>query len=120
MRSGSRKSLQWNYSSKHLDTHQYAYNEWFTNEQIDRKLYFANGIAFGRKTLFSKRNFNPMSFVFVFYKRITEVFLDISNEAMLASEKGLNRLLEGVKLVKNIQPSTTSSFSVNELDSELL
>jgi cysteinyl-tRNA synthetase len=33
---------------------------------------------------------------------------------MIASEKGLNRLLEGVNLIKNIQPNNTSSFSVSE------
>jgi cysteinyl-tRNA synthetase len=33
---------------------------------------------------------------------------------MLASEKGLNRLLEGVKLISTIQAKSTSSFSVSE------
>lgn len=65
----------------------------------------------GENTFFEKK-FQPNVVRFCFLQAHYRSVLDISNEAMLASEKGLNRLLEGVKLVKNIQPSTTSSFSV--------
>ncbi len=67
----------------------------------------------GENTFFEKK-FQPNVVRFCFLQAHYRSVLDISNEAMLASEKGLNRLLEGVKLVKNIQPSATSSFSVND------
>lgn len=67
----------------------------------------------GENTFFEKK-FQPNVVRFCFLQAHYRSVLDISNEAMLASEKGLNRLLEGVKLIKNIPSSTTSSFSVNE------
>jgi len=38
--------------------------------------------------------------------------LDISNDAMIASEKGFNRLMEGMSLLNGIQVSSTSSIDV--------
>lgn len=38
--------------------------------------------------------------------------MDFSNEALLASEKGFNRLMESVKIIKNIPTSSESSFDV--------
>ena len=65
----------------------------------------------GENTFFEKK-FQPNVVRFCFLQAHYRSVLDISNEAMLASEKGLNRLLEGVKLMATIQPKTTSSFSV--------
>jgi cysteinyl-tRNA synthetase len=67
----------------------------------------------GENTFFEKK-FLPNVVRFCFLQAHYRSVLDISNEAMLASEKGLNRLLEGVKLITTIQPKTTSSFSVND------
>ena len=65
----------------------------------------------GENTFFEKK-FQPNVVRFCFLQAHYRSVLDISNEAMLASEKGLNRLLEGVKLMATIQPKPTSSFSV--------
>jgi cysteinyl-tRNA synthetase len=67
----------------------------------------------GENTFFEKK-FQPNVVRFCFLQAHYRSVLDISNEAMLASEKGLNRLLEGVKLIASIQAKSTSSFSVSE------
>jgi len=67
----------------------------------------------GENTFFEKK-FQPNTVRFCFLQAHYRSVLDISNEAMIASEKGLNRLLEGVKLMATIQPNTTSSFSVRD------
>ncbi|MBC7607052.1 MAG: cysteine--tRNA ligase, partial [Burkholderiales bacterium] len=67
----------------------------------------------GENTFFEKK-FQPNVVRFCFLQAHYRSVLDISNEAMVASEKGLNRLLEGVKLMATIQPNTTSSFSVTD------
>ncbi|WP_396171124.1 cysteine--tRNA ligase [Flavobacterium sp.] len=67
----------------------------------------------GENSFFEKK-FQPNVVRFCFLQAHYRSVLDISNEAMIASEKGLNRLLEGVKLLKNIQPKANSSFSVND------
>jgi cysteinyl-tRNA synthetase len=41
--------------------------------------------------------------------------MDISNESLLASEKGLNRLLEALKSLSNLAASATSSSDVNAM-----
>lgn len=38
--------------------------------------------------------------------------LDFTNEGILASEKGFNRLLEGLDILKELQPSTSSTLDV--------
>jgi cysteinyl-tRNA synthetase len=67
----------------------------------------------GENSFFEKK-FQPNVVRFCFLQAHYRSVLDISNEAMIASEKGLNRLLEGVKLLNNIQPKSSSSFSVND------
>nr|WP_315148479.1 cysteine--tRNA ligase [uncultured Flavobacterium sp.] len=67
----------------------------------------------GENTFFEKK-FQPNAVRFCFLQAHYRSVLDISNEAMIASEKGLNRLLEGVKQLKSIQPKSSSSFSVND------
>jgi cysteinyl-tRNA synthetase len=66
----------------------------------------------GDNTFFEKK-FQPNVVRFCFLQAHYRSVLDISNEAMLASEKGLNRLLEGLKLINNIASNTISSFSVS-------
>jgi cysteinyl-tRNA synthetase len=38
--------------------------------------------------------------------------LDFSNDAILAAEKGFNRFMEGLELLKNLEPSSTSSLDL--------
>lgn len=67
----------------------------------------------GENTFFEKK-FQPNVVRFCFLQAHYRSVLDISNEAMLASEKGLFRLLEGVKLLENISSDTITSFSVSD------
>ena len=60
---------------------------------------------------FSKNHLAQMLFVFVLCKHYRSV-LDISNDAMLASEKGFTRIAEGLKLVTQLTPSNTSSLQI--------
>jgi cysteinyl-tRNA synthetase len=41
--------------------------------------------------------------------------LDFSNEALQASEKGLKRLMEGIKTLNNLSPAEHSSFNITEI-----
>ena len=66
----------------------------------------------GENSFFEKK-FQSNVVRFCFLQAHYRSVLDISNEAMLASEKGLNRLFEGVKLIVTIQPRANSSFSVS-------
>ena len=66
----------------------------------------------GENSFFEKK-FQSNVVRFCFLQAHYRSVLDISNEAMLASEKGLNRLFEGVKLIVTIQPGANSSFSVS-------
>jgi cysteinyl-tRNA synthetase len=67
----------------------------------------------GENTFFEKK-FQPNVVRFCFLQAHYRSVLDISNEAMIASEKGLNRLLESVKLISTIQAKSTSTFSVSK------
>lgn len=40
--------------------------------------------------------------------------MDFSNDALLASEKGFNRLMEALKIAKNLDTSKESNFNVND------
>ncbi len=67
----------------------------------------------GENTFFEKK-FQPNVVRFCFLQAHYRSVLDISNEAMLASEKGLYRLFEGVKLLENIPSNSISSFSISD------
>ncbi len=65
----------------------------------------------GENTFFSKKF--PSNVVrFCFLQAHYRSVLDISNDAMLASEKGLNRLLEGINILKSILPGMTSTLDI--------
>lgn len=61
---------------------------------------------------FFEKEFHPNIVRFCFLQAHYRSVLDISNEAMVASEKGFNRLMDGLSLINEIQPSTTSSIDV--------
>lgn len=66
----------------------------------------------GNNTFFEK-SFSPSIVRFCFLQAHYRSVLDISNDAMVASEKGFIRLMEGIKLIENIQPSATSSLDIS-------
>ncbi len=61
---------------------------------------------------FFEKPFQPAIVRFCFLQAHYRSVLDISNDAMLASEKGFNRLMEGIKTLQNIEPSAESTFDV--------
>ena len=64
---------------------------------------------------FFDKPFHPSVVRFNFLQAHYRSVLDISNEAMLASEKGLQRLLEAVKFLNNFdEVSTESTFNFND------
>lgn len=62
---------------------------------------------------FFEKAFHPSVVRFCFLQAHYRSVLDISNDAMLASEKGLHRLIDGMKTLKSLHPSEQSDFDVN-------
>lgn len=67
----------------------------------------------GENTFFEKP-FAPSVLRFCFLQAHYRSVLDISNEAMLASEKGFDRLMEAVKSLEELKTSSESSFDVSQ------
>lgn len=65
----------------------------------------------GQNTFFEKA-FAPNIVRFCFSQAHYRSVLDISNDAMVASEKGFNRLIEAYKLISNLNASATSSLDI--------
>jgi len=65
----------------------------------------------GENTFFEKA-FNPNIVRFCFLQAHYRSVLDISNDAMIASEKGYIRLMEAVSNLNNIAPQNTSSIDI--------
>lgn len=63
---------------------------------------------------FFEKAFHPGIVRFCFLQAHYRSVLDISNDAMIASEKGYNRLMEGMALLEGIEPGTTSTLAVEE------
>ncbi len=65
---------------------------------------------------FFEKAFHPSVVRFNFMQAHYRSVLDISNEAMLASERGFQRLMEAMKILNSLEPSAadTSSFDVAE------
>lgn len=61
---------------------------------------------------FFEKPFHPGIVRFCFLQAHYRSVLDISNDAMLASEKGFNRLMDGIKNLDLIQGSNESTFDV--------
>jgi cysteinyl-tRNA synthetase len=61
---------------------------------------------------FFEKSFEPNIVRFCFLQAHYRSVLDISNDAMVASEKGYNRLIEAYKLIPSLQPSGTSSLNI--------
>ncbi|MEW5675983.1 cysteine--tRNA ligase [Flavobacterium enshiense] len=67
----------------------------------------------GENTFFEKA-FHPSVVRFCFLQAHYRSILDISNEGMLASEKGYNRLMEAIENLKSLEAGQSSSFDVNQ------
>lgn len=65
----------------------------------------------GENTFFEKA-FHPSIVRFCFMQAHYRGVLDISNEAMVASEKGFTRLMEAIDLLENLPVSEHSSFDI--------
>lgn len=65
----------------------------------------------GDNTFFEKA-FSPSIIRFCFLQAHYRSELDISNDAMVASEKGYNRLMEAMKLLDNLQAKSQSSLDI--------
>ncbi|RLZ09233.1 cysteine--tRNA ligase [Faecalibacter macacae] len=63
---------------------------------------------------FFEKAFHPSVVRFCFLQAHYRSVLDISNEAMLASEKGYNRLMEAIKIVDDLATSASSSVNIQE------
>lgn len=61
---------------------------------------------------FFEKSFEPNIVRFCFLQAHYRSVLDISNDAMVASEKGYNRLIEAYKLIPSLQPNATSSLDI--------
>ena len=65
----------------------------------------------GENTFFEKA-FNPSIVRFCFMQAHYRSVLDISNDAMVASEKGFARLMEGIKLIDSIPTKNNSTLDI--------
>ncbi|MDD3004392.1 cysteine--tRNA ligase [Flavobacterium sp.] len=71
----------------------------------------------GQNTFFEKP-FHPNIVRFCFLQAHYRSVLDISNDAMLASEKGFNRLMEAVKNLNEVTPQNQSSLDISKWKKE--
>ena len=62
---------------------------------------------------FFEKAFHPNIVRFCFLQAHYRSVLDISNDAMIASEKGFNRLADAYKLSKKLEDSPTSTLNIN-------
>jgi cysteinyl-tRNA synthetase len=61
---------------------------------------------------FFEKSFEPNIVRFCFLQAHYRSVLDISNDAMVASEKGYNRLMESLKLIPSLKATSTSSLDI--------
>ena len=66
----------------------------------------------GNNTILSKA-FSPSVTKFFMYQANYRSILDFSNDALLASEKGFNRLMEAYKMLSGITPSENNEFDAS-------
>ena len=66
------------------------------------------------RTIYSSKAFSPTVAKFFMYQAHYRSILDFSNDALVASEKGFNRMMEAYRSLDGISPSDTSSFDVSK------
>lgn len=62
---------------------------------------------------FFEKGFSPMVIRFFMMQAHYRSILDLSNDAVVASEKGFNRLMDAIKTLENLETSDTSTFDIN-------
>jgi cysteinyl-tRNA synthetase len=70
------------------------------------------GEIFTGDSPFLSKAFEPNVARFFMLQAHYRSVLDFSNDAILAAEKGFNRFMEGLELLKNLEPSSTSSLDL--------
>ena len=78
-----------------------------------------NEIFSGNHRLLEKA-YSPMAVRFFILQAHYRSTLDFSNRAIQSSEKGLERLLEGMETLKKIKPATTSTYNPEELSKKCM
>lgn len=63
-----------------------------------------------------EKAYSPMTIRFFILQAQYRGTLDFSNEALLAAEKGLQRLLNGMKTLHNLKPSANTTFDIAALE----
>jgi len=63
-----------------------------------------------------EKPFSAMTIRFFILQSHYRSTLDFSNEALIASEKGLKRLLEGYSNISKLKPSAQSSIAINSIE----
>ncbi len=63
---------------------------------------------------FLSKPFSPSATRFFMMQAHYSSILDLSNDALLASEKGYNRLMEALQIVDYLEPSDTSDFNIQQ------
>jgi cysteinyl-tRNA synthetase len=71
------------------------------------------GEIFTGDSPFLSKAFEPNVARFFMLQAHYRSVLDFSNDAILAAEKGFNRFMEGLDLLKNLEPSSTSSLDIS-------
>jgi cysteinyl-tRNA synthetase len=66
-----------------------------------------------------ERGYSPMTVRFFMLQAHYRSTLDFRNDALQAAEKGLSRLMSGLKLLASLKTSAESSFSVNEIKEKI-
>jgi cysteinyl-tRNA synthetase len=59
--------------------------------------------------------YSPMTIRFFILQAHYRSTVDFSNEALLAAEKGFQRLFKGIETLKKLNPSDSSTVNINEL-----
>ena len=71
-----------------------------------------NELFSGDNTVLSKP-FSPMVTKFFMYQAHYRSILDFSNDALMASEKGFNRLMDAYRILEDLSKSESSTFDVS-------
>lgn len=98
---------------------------WIHNNMItinDQKMARSLGNFITLDQLFSgnhpllQQAFSPMTIRFFLLQAHYRSTVDFSNEALIAAEKGLHKLMKAISSLKNIKPSEESSFDIASLE----
>jgi len=81
------------------------------SKSTDNNIY-PNEIFSGDNSILSKA-FTPSVVRFFMLQAHYTSILDLSNDALLASEKGFYRLMDGLKTLEHLETGTTTDFDIN-------